>query len=88
VVGALREAMTIINGDKAAAAKLYVEEEKSKLSPEAVHKIISDPQFIFTVAPQGFMKFADFMHKTDALKIKPASWRDVFFPELHSEDGS
>jgi len=88
VVGALREAMTIINGDKAAAAKLYVEEEKSKLSPEAVHKIIGDPQFIFTVAPQGFMKFADFMHKTDALKIKPASWRDVFFPELHSEDGS
>jgi len=88
VVGALREAMTIINGDTAAAAKLYVEEEKSKLSPEAVHKIISDPQFIFTVAPQGFMKFADFMHKTDALKIKPASWRDVFFPELHSEDGS
>jgi NitT/TauT family transport system substrate-binding protein len=88
VVAALREAMTIINRDKAAAARIYIEEEKSKLAPEFVQKIISDPQFIFTVAPQGFMKFADFMYKTEALKVKPASWKDVFFPEVHNENGS
>ena len=74
----LREAMAIINRDKAAAAKIYIEEEKSKLAPEFVLKVISDPQFIFTVAPQGFMKFADFMTKTEALKVKPSSWKDVF----------
>jgi NitT/TauT family transport system substrate-binding protein len=88
VVAALREAMTIINRDKAAAAKIYIEEEKSKLAPEFVLKVISDPQFIFTVAPQGFMKFAEFMNKTEALKIKPSSWKDVFFPEVHNENGS
>ena len=68
VVAALREAMTVINHDKAAAAKIYIEEEKSRLAPEFVLKVISDPQFIFTVAPQGFMKFAEFMYKTEALK--------------------
>jgi NitT/TauT family transport system substrate-binding protein len=88
VVAALREAMTVINRDKAAAAKIYIEEEKSKLAPEFVLKVISDPQFIFTVAPQGFMKFAEFMHKTEALKVRPQSWKDVFFPEVHSENGS
>ena len=88
VVAALREAMTVINRDKPAAAKIYIEEEKSKLAPEFVLKVISDPQFIFTVAPQGFMKFAEFMYKTEALKIKPASWKDVFFPEIHNENGS
>ena len=88
VLAALREAMNVINRDKAAAAKIYIEEEKSKLAPEFVLKVISDPQFIFTVAPQGFMKFADFMHKTEALKVKPASWKDVFFPEVHNENGS
>lgn len=88
VVAAVREAMTLINRDKAAAARIYIEEEKSRLAPEFVLKIINDPQFIFTVAPQGFMKFAEFMNKTDALKVRPASWKDVFFPEVHNENGS
>ncbi len=88
MVAALREAMEIINRDKQAAARVYIDEEKSKLAPEFVHKLISDPQFNFTVTPQGFMKFAEFMHRTEALKIRPASWRDVFFPEIHNENGS
>lgn len=88
VVAALREAMEIINRDKQNAARIYVEEEKSKLAADFVHKIISNPQFSFTVAPQGFIKFAEFMHKTEALKVKPSSWRDVFFPEIHGENGS
>jgi len=88
VLAALREAMTIINRDKQAAARIYLEEEKSKLSPEFVLQVISDPAVQFTVAPQGFMKFAEFMVKTGALKTKPASWKDVFFPEVHGENGS
>ena len=88
MLAALREAMETINRDKQAAARIYIDEEKSKLSPEFVYKLISDPQFNFTVAPQGFMKFADFMRRTEALKVKPAGWKDVFFPEVHGENGS
>ena len=88
MVAALREAMDLINRDKQAAARVYIEEEKSKLSPDFVYKLISNPQFNFTIAPQGFMKFAEFMQKTEALKVKPSSWKDVFFPEVHGENGS
>jgi NitT/TauT family transport system substrate-binding protein len=87
-LAALREAMEIINRDKQAAARIYIEEEKSKLALEFVYKVISNPLFNFTVAPQGFLKFAEFMQKTDALKVKPSSWKDVFFPETHNETGS
>jgi NitT/TauT family transport system substrate-binding protein len=88
VVGALREAMVLINRDKVWAAKVYIEEENSKLDPEFVHAIISNPEVDFTVAPQGFMKFAEFMFKTKMIKDPPSSWKDVFFPEVHAEAGS
>jgi NitT/TauT family transport system substrate-binding protein len=34
------------------------------------------------------MKFARFMVTTGMLKSAPESWRDYFFPEIHSADGS
>jgi NitT/TauT family transport system substrate-binding protein len=88
VMAALREATILINSDKAWAARIYVEQEKSKLDPQFVQAIISNREVNFTVAPQGFMKFADFMFKTKMIKDMPSSWKDVFFPEVHAEGGS
>jgi NitT/TauT family transport system substrate-binding protein len=88
VLAALREAMALVNRDKVWAAKVYVEGEKSKLDPEFVHAIISNPAVDFTVAPRGFMKFAEFMFKHKMIKAQPSGWKDVFFPEVHGEDGS
>jgi NitT/TauT family transport system substrate-binding protein len=88
VVAALREAMVLVNRDKVWAAKVYVAGEKSKFDPAFVHEIISNEAVNFTVAPQGFMKFAEFMHKHNTIKTLPASWKDVFFPDIHDEHGS
>jgi NitT/TauT family transport system substrate-binding protein len=88
VVAALREAMVLINRDKVWAGRVYIEEEQSKFDPELVQAIISNPEVDFTVAPQGFMKFANFMFRTRMIKALPSSWKDVFFPEVHAEAGS
>lgn len=88
VFDALKEAVQIINQDKRAAAQLYVAEERSKLSPEFVQKILDDPDFIVTSAPQGIMKYAQFMHRVKTIKNSPASWKDVYFPEIHNDPGS
>jgi NitT/TauT family transport system substrate-binding protein len=88
VLAALREAMVLINRDKAWAARIYTEAEKSKFDPGFVHAIIGSPEVDFTITPRGFMKFADFMFKTKRIKEMPSSWKDVFFPELHGEAGS
>ncbi|WP_235893187.1 hypothetical protein [Pelomicrobium methylotrophicum] len=88
VVAALKEAIETINRDKRAAAQLYVEEERSKLSSDFVYQILASPDFIVTATPQGIMKFADFLHRTGSIKNRPGSWKDVYFPEIHDLPGS
>lgn len=88
VLAALKEAMEIINRDKKAAAQIYLEEERSKLTADFVYKILSDPEFVVTSTPQGIMKYADFMHRVKGIKNRPASWKDVYFPDIHGETGN
>jgi NitT/TauT family transport system substrate-binding protein len=73
VLRALRQAMALINQDKVWAAKIYLEEENSRLDPQLVHSIVSGPDVNFTVAPLGFMKFADFMFKAGMIKEHPSN---------------
>ncbi len=34
------------------------------------------------------VKYAEFMHKVGTIKEAPASWKDLFFPEIHDKAGS
>lgn len=88
VVAALDEAMAWTNGDKRRAAKLYIEMTKEKkLSEDDIVAIISAEGFDFTTTPRKVGVFADFMAKVGTLKNKPASWKDLFFPEAHALPG-
>lgn len=84
VLNALKEAVEFINQDKARAAKIYVADEKSKLTPEFVQKILEDPDFIVTTEPKGVMKYAEFMHAVKKMKNLPKSWKDIYFPGIYS----
>ncbi|MBI3372835.1 MAG: ABC transporter substrate-binding protein [Betaproteobacteria bacterium] len=88
VLAALKGAIEIINRDKRAAAQVYLEEERSKLTADFVHKTLADPEFVVTTTPQGIMKYADFMHRVKGIRNRPASWKDVYFPEIHGEGGN
>ena len=88
LVAALKEATDIVNKDKKAAAALWIEDSKSKLSPDMVGKIVTGPQVRWTMTPENTMKYADFMAEVGTLKAKPESWKDYFFPEIHDERGS
>ena len=88
LVAALKEATDIVNKDKKAAAALWIEDSKSKLSPDMVGKIVTGSQVRWTMTPENTMKYADFMAEVGTLKAKPASWKDYFFPEIHDEKGS
>jgi NitT/TauT family transport system substrate-binding protein len=87
-VGALDEAMTIINRDKRAAAEMYLRISKDKSSLESILGLLNDPEIVFTTTPQNVMKYVDFMLKTGAIKTKPGSWKDLFFPNIHGVAGS
>ena len=76
------------NKDKRAAAALWISDSKSKLELDFVDRAVSGPQVRWTLVPENTMKFARFMMTNGMLKEPPASWRDYFFPEIHSGDGS
>jgi NitT/TauT family transport system substrate-binding protein len=53
-----------------------------------VAKIVAGPQVRWTMTPENTMKFADFMAGVGTLKVKAASWKDYFFPEVYDLKGS
>jgi NitT/TauT family transport system substrate-binding protein len=85
---ALKEAIDTINKDKRAAAKIYVEQAKdTKDSVDDIYTMISAPHYAYTLTPQKVYKTAEFMNKIGTIKSKPASWKDLFFPEVHGLQG-
>jgi NitT/TauT family transport system substrate-binding protein len=58
---------------------------------EIVDKLLAfmnDPQVRYTMAPDRILPYAQFMHQVGTLKNRPESWKDLFFPEVHSLPGS
>ena len=55
---------------------------------DEVFENLSRPDIHFTTSPQNVMKYANFMADVGTLKVRPASWKDLFFPEIHSVDGN
>ena len=85
---AFREAVDEINKDKPAAAQNYITWAKYKGPKDLPLKVLNDPQLKFTLTPQNTIKYADFMYQVGSIKVKPQSWKDMFFPEVHDLPGS
>jgi ABC-type nitrate/sulfonate/bicarbonate transport system substrate-binding protein len=87
-VAALDDVMKQIAADPAAAAALWVRAENSKLSAEYVERLIRLRENEWTMVPKKIMAYAGFMNRVGALPVKPADWREVFFPDTHGLPGS
>jgi NitT/TauT family transport system substrate-binding protein len=88
VLDALREATDYINADKRRAAEMYVKEGGGKESVDKIVAMMSDPQVHYTLAPERVLPYAQFMQQVGTLKNRPASWKDLFFPDIHDLPGS
>jgi len=88
-LAALGEAIDWINANKRAAAELYLQVTKDKRSTaDDILAMLNDPEIVFTLTPERIMSYADHMHRVGMIKTKPASWKDLFFPEVHHLAGS
>jgi NitT/TauT family transport system substrate-binding protein len=85
---ALEEATEIINTDKRAAAALWIADTKSTLPLDFVYNVLAGADVKWTLVPENTMKYATFMHDVGSIKEAPASWKDMFFPEIHDKSGS
>jgi NitT/TauT family transport system substrate-binding protein len=87
-VKALDEATALINRDHRWAAETYLHLSRDKDSVQEIQAMLDDPAIVYTTTPQNVMKYVDFMLKVGAIKSKPDSWKDLFFPNAHNLPGS
>ncbi|SED72760.1 NitT/TauT family transport system substrate-binding protein [Rhizobiales bacterium GAS188] len=87
-LAALDEACAFIARDKKQAAEIFVRSSKVKVTQEEVLKMLEDPDTQFSATPNKVMEFADFMNLAGSIKVRPASWSEMFIPELRSRNGS
>ncbi len=88
IIAAVKEANEFIKKDLRTAVTYYIADSGAKTSVDEVVEMLSRPGFGYHVIPDGTMVYADFLHKTGRLKNKPATWKDMFFEDIHNEKGS
>jgi sulfonate transport system substrate-binding protein len=89
IVAAQREANALIKSDPAKAAAIYLRlANDRKNSLEAMSRMVSDPDFDYTIVPLKVAMFAEFMARVGRIPAKPASWQDLFFADIHDLPGS
>ena len=87
LVLALKEASDIVMKNPRLAVTYYLEDVKSKMTIDEVTEISADPRFSYEVTPRKTKFYADFMHRVGKTKRTPASWKDMYFPEIHDLNG-
>jgi NitT/TauT family transport system substrate-binding protein len=87
-VAAMEDACALIANDKRKAAEIYNAVAKVKQPVDETLKILNDPNTKFSVVPDGTMRYAEFMARVGTIKVKPASWRDLFFSPVSGLAGS
>jgi NitT/TauT family transport system substrate-binding protein len=89
VLKALEEANARIVADRRAVAQLLLASSaEGGFTVDELVEVLEDPQITFTTTPQNVKKYADFMHDAGSIGHRPASWKDMFFPEIHTAPGS
>ena len=89
MLAALEEANELIRRDPESAAKiLFTAEATAGFSEQELVDVLRDPAIKFTTAPENIEKYADFMRQIGSIEHEAASWRDLFFPEIHGAAGS
>jgi NitT/TauT family transport system substrate-binding protein len=88
LIAAFAEATEMLKADVRPASQYWIDNVKSKMTLDKVAAIAAGSQVKWTMVPESTMKYAEFMHSVGSIKVKPASWKDLFFPEVHDLPGS
>jgi NitT/TauT family transport system substrate-binding protein len=86
---AFEDAIDWINANPHEAAELYLGREPNRRGVDWIERMIRDPSIIrYGATPSGMQAHADFMHDVGTLKNKAGSWKDLFWENMATKDGS
>lgn len=75
------------NPDRAADIYLARSGEGGVTKPDLLEILADKDSLEYGVAPRKISLYSDYMAKREILKTAPASWKDVFFEDIHHLDG-
>jgi NitT/TauT family transport system substrate-binding protein len=88
-LSALRQATDFITRDRRAAAAIYLAMTGDRsTSVDDLAAMLAEPQLRFTLVPENVVKFAAFKARIGSVKVPPASWKELFFSDIHELPGS
>ncbi|MFL5257791.1 MAG: ABC transporter substrate-binding protein [Rhodopila sp.] len=87
ILDAMQEASEFIAAHPKETAAYYVADSNGRVDQALMDQLLIDPAFKYILTPHGTMKWAAFMAKVGRIKTAPSSWKDLFWPELHDQDG-
>ncbi|KRB82172.1 ABC transporter substrate-binding protein [Noviherbaspirillum sp. Root189] len=87
-VEALAEAAQFVTANPEAAADIYLKVNNSNIDRNLLLKVLTNPQVQFKITPQNTFGLAQFLHRIGAIKNQPKSWRDYFFDDPNTAQGS
>jgi NitT/TauT family transport system substrate-binding protein len=89
LVSAHNEANAFIKAEPREAAQVYLALTKDRRNPlDELAKMVADPDVEYTTTPANVTTLIAFLHKAGRIKRLPASWKDLFFPDVHGVAGS
>ncbi len=88
ILDAMQDASEFIAGHPKETVAYYVADTKSKIDTGLMESLLANPLFKYDLTPVATMRWATFMHQVGRIKVAPASWKDLFWPEIQDRDGS
>ncbi len=88
LLGAMQEASEFIATHPKETVAFYAADSKARIDTELMEGLMASPDFKYDLTPVATLKWATFMHKAGRIKIAPATWKDLFWPEIWDRDGS
>ena len=87
VANALKEAISVANADKSAAAVLWKQAQNAPDSVESLVHLLNDPGFEFTSQAHRIAHFAAFLNRIGSMKSVINDWRDLFWEAPNEQTG-
>jgi NitT/TauT family transport system substrate-binding protein len=88
MLDAMQEASEFIAGHPKETVAYYATDSKMKIDTDLMESLLENPRYKYILTPHATLQWADFLHRVGRLKVAPASWKDLFWPEIHVLDGS
>jgi len=88
VLAALDDSMAAIKSDLPGSVAIFLRAQRTNMDAGELAQNLRDPNVTFDTTPNRSLFFSQFMLRAGLIKQGPATWRDIWMPDMHERNGS